>query len=303
MKRTAYAAYLLLGLIWGANFIFMKWATALIPAGQVVLLRVVFGFFPLLAYALLRGLLSWSHLRYWRHYIVMGLLATALYYFAYAAGARLLPSAIAGMLSGAIPLSSFLTALLFLREEKVGRAALGGLALGLVGIALIARPWQASAVDPVGVAYMLAGSLSVGCSFVYAKRFLVDKGIPAAALSTYQIGAALVMLLAVTDLHGIGRIAGDTVACVGLIAGLGIAGTGVAYMLYYYLVGELGALRAASVTYLPPVVALIIGHTIAGEALDGTSIAAMAFILSGVWLLQSARQAQQAAPAPAASRA
>lgn len=296
MNRSAnasfapYAAFVLLGLIWGANFLFMKWAIALIPATQVVLLRVFFGFLPLLAYALLSGHLRWAHLRHWRHFLVMGLLATALYYFAFAAGTRLLPSGIAGMLSGAIPLSSFLAALLFLREEKINRATLAGLALGLAGIALIARPWQAGSVDPVGVAYMLAGSLSVGCSFVYARRFLSDTGIPAAALSTYQIGAALLMLAAVTDLHGVTRIADDTRAFVGLVLGLGVLGTGIAFMLYYYLIGQLGALRAASATYLPPVVALAIGHTIAGEALDASSLAATALILGGVWLLQSGRR-------------
>jgi drug/metabolite transporter (DMT)-like permease len=302
MNRSAhasyapYAAYVLLGVIWGANFLFMKWATALIPATQVVLLRVLFGFLPLLVYALVRGQLRWWHLRYWRHFLAMGLLATALYYFAFAAGTRLLPSGIAGMLSGAIPLASFLTAMLFLREEKASRATLAGLALGLAGIALIARPWQAGSVDPVGVAYMLAGSLSVGCSFVYARRFLTDKGIPAAALSTYQIGAALLMLAAVTDLHGVGRIAADPQAFAGLVLGLGVLGTGVAYMIYYYLIEKLGALRAASATYLPPVVALAIGHTIAGEPLDATSLGAMALILGGVWLLQSARQARPAGP-------
>lgn len=293
MNKMVPGAFALLGLIWGSNFIFMKWATALISPAQVVLLRVLFGFAPLLLFALARGALQWRQLRQLHHFVVMALLATAVYYLAFAKGTALLPSSIAGMLSGAIPLFSFVVACVFLRSEPVNRRTLLGLALGFGGVLLIARPWSVAGagIDPRGVSYMIAGSLSVGSSFVYARRFLVDQAISPLALSTWQIGLALLLLSLFTDLHGIGRIADDKLALGGLVFGLGLAGTGLAFILYYFIVQQLGALKAASVTYIPPVVAMLVGCLLAGEPLLPASVGAMALILGGVYVLQTGKQA------------
>jgi drug/metabolite transporter (DMT)-like permease len=123
----------------------------------------------------------------------MSLLATAVYYFAFAKGAALLPSSIAGLLSGAIPLFTFVCTWLFPNEERIDTTKLAGVGLGILGVLLIARPWSGSRdVDMIGVAYMIAGSLSVGCSFVYARRFISPLKLDAAALTAYQIGLAIV---------------------------------------------------------------------------------------------------------------
>jgi len=293
MHKFAYPAFALLGLIWGTNFIFTKWASEVISPMQIVLLRVIFGFFPVLILALSRRALSWSHLRYTHHFFVMSLLATTLYYLAFAKGAILLPSGIAGMLSGAIPLFAFLTAFIFLRQEPINRLTVAGLLIGFLGVLLIARPWS-SAADGVaisGVLYMVAGSFSLGCSFVYARKFLMDKALSPLALCTYQIGLALLVLLATTDLGGIERITTDPVALGGLVFGLGITGTGVAYVLYYFLVQQLGALKAAGVTYIPPVVALGIGALLVHEPLKIHDVLALVCIIVGVYVLQTGKSA------------
>ena len=288
MKNRATAAFVVLGLIWGSNFIFMKWASETITAGQITLLRVVFGFLPVLAYAVARGALDRHHLRHAHHFFVMSLLATSVYYFAFAAGTSLLPSGIAGALSGAIPLFAFLSAAVLLRSEQVTRTRLLGILIGFGGVLLIARPWAATdAVDTSGVLYMLLGSASVGLSFVYAKKFLSDLDIPPVALTTYQIGLALLTLLIVTDLEGITAVTEDPKAVLGLVIGLGILGTGVAYILYYFIVDHLGAVTASSATYIPPVVALAIGWLLVNEPLDILDAAAVALILTGVVVLRS----------------
>ena len=110
-------AFVFLGLIWGSNFIFMKWAAEEITPAQIVLLRVVFGFLPVFLYALSLRALRWQHIRYAHHFIIMSLLATAVYYFAFAKGTALLPSSIAGLLSGAIPLFTFVCTWLFLQRR------------------------------------------------------------------------------------------------------------------------------------------------------------------------------------------
>jgi len=292
-------AFVALGVIWGSNFIFMKWAAETIRPGQITLLRVLFGLLPVLAYGAARGVFRRGHVRYAHHYLVMAVLATSLYYFAFAAGTARLPSGIAGALSGAIPLFSFVAAAVFLRSERVTALRLLGVLVGFSGVVLIARPWEASgAVDPVGVGLMLLGSASVGLSFVYAKRFLSGLAIPAAALTTYQMGFGLLVLLAVTRFDGVTEIVHDRRALVGLVVGLGLLGTGVAYILYYFIVEELGAVTASGATYIPPVVALAIGWLAVGEPLVWWDGLAVFLILVGVVILRIGGRPAPATPPP-----
>ena len=289
MNRPIAIAFTALGLIWGTNFIFMKWAAVLITPAQVVFLRVLFGFVPILLLALSRRALHLSHFRHWPHFVVMSSLATALYYYAFAKGAHLLPSGIAGMLSGAIPLSTFLMTALFLRQEPVTARKLVGVGLGFLGVLLIARPWSVGAghIDLEGVAYMIVGSFSVGCSFVYARRFMSNLDIAPLALSTYQVGFALLILAAVAPFSGLDAIAQSPRALAGMVLGLGLTGTGVAYVIYYFLVQRMGAVQASAVTYVPPIVALLIGSFLVGEPLHATDLVAMSAILGGVVLIQT----------------
>jgi drug/metabolite transporter (DMT)-like permease len=239
-------------------------------------------------------------LRYWRHFLVMSVLATVLYYYAFVKGTALLPSSVAGMLSGTIPLFTFLMTALFLKQEHVtGRKAIG-VALGFLGVLLIARPWSigVNQVNLGGVAYMIAGSLSLGCSFVYAKRFMSRLDISPLALSTYQIGTALCVLALITPYTGLQNIGSDRLALLGLVVGLGLTGTGIAYVLYYYIIQQMGAVRASTVTYLPPLVALVIGCALAQEPLRALDIFAMFIILCGVYVIQFPKRLLKASRAP-----
>jgi drug/metabolite transporter (DMT)-like permease len=287
MKKAAYLAFALLGVIWGSNFIFMKWAAAAVSPSQIVLLRVAFGFLLIFLFALAKRAFRWEHLRYAHHFAVMSLLATAVYYFAFAKGAALLPSSIAGLLSGAIPLFSFVCAWLFMSDERINLTKAVGVGLGFLGVLLIARPWSSvGAIDVLGVAYMIAGSLSVGCSFVYTRRFITPLKLPAVALATYQTGLAMILLLLVTNLQEVGAVFQDARAWIGLVFGLGLCGTGLTYVIYCFIVEKLGAVAAASVIYIPPVVALLIGVFLVGDTIHPIGYAAMLLILSGVAVLQ-----------------
>lgn len=292
--RLTYAAFVALGVIWGSTFIFVKWAAVSISPSQIVLLRVLFGFVPLLVVSVATGALNRRDWRHAHHFVVMSVLATTFYYVAFAKGTVLLLSSVAGMLSGAIPLFTFVAALAFLRSEPVNVRSVGGTLLGFLGILLIARPWNQDlvGVDPVGILWMIAGSFSVGASFVYARKFISPLGLSPLALTTYQIGIALVLLLATTDLDGIGAVFGDTRASLGLVLGLGLCGTGVAYILYYRIVDRLGAVAASGVTYIPPAVSLAIGAVLVGEPVKLHDVVAMAAILVGVAVLQSGRARQ-----------
>jgi drug/metabolite transporter (DMT)-like permease len=280
-------AWLTLGIIWGSNFIFMKWATDYISAEQVVLARVALGFVPVLIYASIRHQLKLVHLKHSGHFVVMACLAAAIYYYGFARGTSLLPSGIAGAVSGSIPLFSVIAAALFLRDERLSKVMVLGLIVGFIGVLMIARPFETglNGASTEGVLFMTLGSFSLGISFVYAKKYVMPLKLPTAALATYQLGFATIILAFVIDFGGISNIAQNSQALTGLVLGLGLAGTGLAYIIYYYIVSEMGAVTASSVTYVPPIVALAIGVVIVGEQIEVTDYFAAALILVGVVLL------------------
>lgn len=282
----AYAALILVGLVWGSNFIFIKMSTEVLPPMQVVILRVAAGLVPLALVAWKTGALNRAQLRYLPHFAVMSVLATSFYYYGFVAGTALLPSSVAGLLGGAIPIVTFLTSLVFLRSERPNPVMAAGVGLGFLGIVLAARPWENGAtISTTGVLWVLAGTISVGVSFVYARRFLSPLGLKPVALATWQMGLGFLTLLAVTDTTGMSAILEAPRALWAVVVGLGILGTGLAYLIYYYMVEELGAVGASGATYLPAVVALLIGAAV-GEPISGLEIAALILILGGVALIQ-----------------
>jgi len=282
--NLAQVAFVFVGLIWGSNFIFMKLAVDLISPMQIVFVRVLFGFLPVAIFAVYKRALSLEHLKNFHHFLAMGLLATVVYYFGYAKGTSLLSSGIAGAISGAIPLFSLLAALLMLKEEAVTKWKVFGTALGFIGVLILARPFdsQADSSTMTGVGFMMMGSMSVGVSFVYAKRFISPLKLSSLALTTYQLGAGLIILFFLTDFSGITNITSDNSTMLATFIGLGLLGTGVAYLCYYFIIEHLGALVASSATYIPPVVALAIGAFIVNEPIELRDYAATALIIFAV---------------------
>lgn len=280
-----------LGLCWGANFIYMKLAAEVISPAQMTLLRVGCGFVPLALVAWQRGLLRLDQWRLLPHFLVMALLATAVYYVAIAKGTALLPSAVAGVLGGTIALFTSLASLLFLRAERPTAPMFAGVLLGFFGVVLLIAPWRAagSALDGQGVLWMLGAAALFGGSYVYVSRYLAPHGLPPLALVTWQMGLALLALLLVTDTSGLAALWQHPRALAGVTIGLGVLGTGVAFLLYYALLERLGAVASAAATYLTPTVALAIGWA-NGEAVDLREVAAAGVILLGVAVVQAARQ-------------
>ncbi|WP_262562897.1 DMT family transporter [Agrobacterium tumefaciens] len=258
---------------------------------QITLLRVFFGFLPLAFVAWRKGVFNRDQVRHLPHFLVMAVLATAFYYFAIAEGTALLPSGIAGVLGGSISLFTTIATLLFLRTEKLNALMLGGVLVGFAGIILIARPWEGSdrTIDMAGVFWMLAATTILGVSYVYVRRFLSPHNLPPLALATWQTGLALLVLLAITDRTGMGNILQNWHAAAGVAIGLGVLGTGMAFLIYYYLLQELGAVAASGATYITPNIALLIGWAV-GEKVGVLEIGAIALVLASIAMLQIGRQ-------------
>nr|WP_175800743.1 DMT family transporter [Burkholderia anthina] len=289
--KLARVAFLLLGLFWGSNFIYMKYASQFISPMQIAFVRVLFGFLPLACVAWQRKVIHVSQLRHLHHFIVMGLVATAFYYFAITQGTALLPSGIAAVLGNAAALFTAIFSALFLKSEKLNRVMAGGVLLGFLGITLIARPWEGagSTIALSGVFWLLTSSLVLGLSYVYVRAFLSPLQLPPLTLATWQMGIAVVALAAVTNFDGLSHIVGHPLAGIGLVVGGGILGTGISFLLYYYLLDEFGAVASSGATYMAPAVALLIGWAV-GEKFGLPECVALALIILSVVTLHLGRQ-------------
>lgn len=288
-KNIPYILFCTIGIIWGSNFIYMKLASDYLSEVQIVMIRVLFGFIPVLLYASKLKVIKLEHFKYSFHFFIMSLLGTTVYYYLFIKASSLLLSGVTGALSGSIPLFTYILAIIFLKEEKISLRKVLGILIGLIGVVLIAKPYNTDlfTANMEGIISIVLGSLVLGMSFVYAKKFISPLNIHFAALTSYQLGFALALLVFITDYHGITNILNDTHALLGLIVGLGLLGTGLAYIIYYYLIEKLGAVKASSSTYIPPIVALFIGYFLVGEDISFIDILATALIFSGVFIINT----------------
>jgi len=159
-----------------------------------------------------------------------------------------------------------------------------GLVVGFAGAVLIFTPWHtAGGLFSVGGLECLAASVSYAVSYIYMDRFLARRGSGPVVLSACQLAAAVVMLAITLAVTGAPtpHVTAESVAA---IAVLGIIGTGFAYVLNYQIITSEGATVASTVTYLLPVVAIVLGVLVLGESITAITLAGIALVLLGVAL-------------------
>ena len=284
----SWSLLVLLGVIWGTNFLFMKLAVAVVPPLEVAWLRTIFGALPIAVLALVRGSLAKTDWRFAHHFAAMAVLANVGPYVFFVIGTARLPSGVAGVISGAIPFVTAAIVAVALPAERLTRVRALGLGIGFAGVLLVAPLGRgavsASGGSPlIGVAAMLAGSGSYAFALVYARRFMVSLGLGPIKLATYQMLLAAVLLAPFAAPGHWRELAADSEALLALVFGLGLAGTGIAFVIYYQLIQSLGALRAASVYYIPPVVALAVGWVVADETITLVQATGATLVMAGIF--------------------
>jgi drug/metabolite transporter (DMT)-like permease len=218
----------------------------------------------------------------WAHLTVMAMVANIAPYFFFGWGIERVASGLAGVLNATTPLFTLAFALTT-RSERLSAVRVAGLLLGFVGVVLLAAPWRTTALGGSlpGVGACLLGSACYAASYIYARRFLIGRGFSALALSTGQMAAGALLLVLATPVVVRGPIT-LTPTVISSVLVLGVLGTGVAYVLNYRLIADEGAVAASTVTYLIPVVAVVLGALILNEPLTWHLLAGGVVVLVGV---------------------
>jgi drug/metabolite transporter (DMT)-like permease len=276
VKTADLARLLSLAAIWGASFLFLRLLSPALGAAATVELRVLIAGLALLAgLKAARRDIGWK--RYARHYAVIGAVNTALPFYLFSFGALHLPSSCEVILNSTAPLFGAVFAALWL-GEALTRRKLAGLGCGMIGVALIAGFGTpgADAQAGISIAACLVGASCYGLAGVYIRTY-AREAPPAASAACSQLFAALLLS---PSLVGFPVSALTPVLLLCLLA-LSLLCSGVAYLLYFRLIADLGPSRALTVTFLMPGFGMVWGALFLHEQITPLMIAGALLIVAG----------------------
>jgi len=254
--------YAIAGLIWGASFLFIELAlTFLTPIG-VAFGRTFFGAFAMvIAMVIFKSKLPTSF-GAWKHLTIAGILMSSIPFVTQ------VTSALAAIINAVTPITTVIVLLVAFRTEKLKPHVVAGIVIGLLGVLVVLGAWQGFGENnPLAIVAMLIAVILYGIGTPYVRKYVTPLNLATEVSVFGQIGTAALTLLPIYLLSGPLITAVPDLASVGAIVTLGALGSGVAYLLYYKILDVVGSAIASSVTYITPVIAVILGVILLGEKL------------------------------------
>lgn len=253
--------------------------------------RLVFGTLVLAAAMAVKRERLPRGVRTWGHLAVAGFLLNALPFSLFAYAELTIPSTLAGICNATSPLWGMALSLVALSEDRPTRVRVAGLGLGFLGVLTVLGAWQGfSGLDGRGTAMALLASLSYPVGWIYVRRTLAGVGYSHISLTGAQLLLATLQLALVTPLFA-GVPTHVHLLPLLAVAALGALGTGLAVLLQYGLVAEVGPTTAQMVTYFIPVIATAAGVAVLGESLRWSTPVGAVVVLAGAALTQVRRRA------------
>jgi drug/metabolite transporter (DMT)-like permease len=272
---------LTLSLIWGWSFLFIKVAGEGIPPATIAWARIALGALALWAFVRRQGLRVPGDRATLRHFAVVAVAGNVVPFTLLAWAEQNITSALTSVLNASTPLFTALCAAVAL-SERLRPVQLLGLATGIVGVAVAAGFGAADLSGSSAMASLAAASAGAGygIAFVYMRRHLT--GLPPLVAATGQLTTGTVLMLpvavAATAVGGLDL----TPSRVASIVLLGAMGTGVAYVLSYGVIADLGPTKASLVTYLIPVVAVVVGIVVLDEPFEWRIVVGGLITVAGI---------------------
>jgi drug/metabolite transporter (DMT)-like permease len=281
MIRRPLPMLMLLALIWGSSFMFIKVAVRELSPATLILGRI--GLAAIVLAVVVPALVgvqeTLADLRaHWRWLVVVGLLNTAVPFWLLSWGETRVDSGLASIIQGSVPIFNALLAFGFFHDQRVTGRRLIGVFVGFTGVALLVG------AQPQG---KILGALAVvGMATCYAAGgLLVRRHLGAARPQVVAFGTSAVAALVVLP-AGVLQAPADIPGwkTLGSVAILGVLGTAFAYLLFFTIIAKAGAAYASFVTYLVPPIALAYGALFLGEHIGAAALGGLGLILGGVAL-------------------
>lgn len=281
MRPADTARLFALAAIWGASFLFIRVTAPVLGPAWMAEGRVLIGAVVLLAWFRYTGFdPEWR--RHLRFYIAVGVLNSAIPFTLYGFAGMHMSASVMSILNATSPMFGLLLGTA-LAGERITARKVAGIVIGAIGVALVARP----AEDEASPMFMWAVAACLCASFAYAAAGVLVKkrgaGVPSQGIAVGSQLAAAVMVLPL--LPFVPPLAAPSALVLANLLGLGILASGIALLLYFRLMADIGATRALTVTFLVPVFGLLWGMLLLGESLTPAGIAGAVLVLAGTVLV------------------
>ncbi|NIJ40451.1 drug/metabolite transporter (DMT)-like permease [Parvibaculum indicum] len=288
MTSRPLSHWILLALLvfcWGSAFAFTKLALRGMTPEWVMALRLGFGGLLLLALLLFSNNRLTARWRDWRWFVALGLVGNILPFFAISWGQQQVPSALAGILIGFVPLATLALAHFFVPEERITLPRFAGFSIGFAGLVIVIGPGALTSLAGDGAILMgelavLAGAFCFACNNVLARR-APDMPIIAKSTGVLTAGAVAGLLVASTVTPPARLMEAGAVPLLSA-AGLGFLSTGLAALVFFRIVDRAGATFVALSNYLVPAFAALAGYALFDEELTLRTLIGLALILVGI---------------------
>jgi drug/metabolite transporter (DMT)-like permease len=294
------AGILILALIWGSSFLFIKMGLngGMSPV-LVASMRLAVGSALLWAVIVLRWILAPGSFRKpiprdratWGKIAIIGLVNNAIPFALIAWGEQRISSGLASILNASMPIFTVLFAHFLTHDDRVTPTKALGVLIGFAGVAVVIAPSAGDlAGELLGCLAVIVAASSYAIATVYVKKNLTGNTDPIATGAS-QLVTAFLWLLPLALLTGatanVSQLPLDAILA---ITALGLLGTGLAYLIYYLLIQRAKASQMSLVTYLLPVTALVYGSLFLGEQVTLFSLLGFALIVAGIILVNRANQ-------------
>ena len=208
-------------------------------------------------------------------------------YLLFAWAQQHVPSGLASIFNATTPIMTAVMAWAVFRVERLRTAQLVGIAIGILGVAVIIAPGAALEFGDSIVAQLalLGATACYGFSMAYMRRFLAGTGMSGAVFASSYIGLAAIVMLLLTPIV-FAQPPQLSPQVVGAVALLGILGTGLAYIWNQNTLQAWGPTRASTVTYITPVVGVLLGIVVLGERLTWNEPVGALVVFLGILLVQ-----------------
>jgi drug/metabolite transporter (DMT)-like permease len=279
-----YGALFTLSLIWGTSFLFIKLLVEPLGAWGVVFGRCLFGTVILLLIIAFRK--DWKGLKGLPFGIIVlvSLLNNALPWYLIALSETKITSSYASLINATTPIWTLIIGFLFF-QNKLRLLQWLGIALGFFGIIILSGVDITSIKDQsiVGLFTMVGATLCYGYSTHLTKKYLSTVSVTMISFSTLIVSALISFIMVLlTDRTIFTMILEPSIF--GALVGLGVFGSGIAYLLYYYCIQKGSPEFASLVTYLVPISAMVWGAVILKEEIHFSMITGFILILAGVYV-------------------
>ena len=259
--------YVALGVVWGCSFIFIKLGLEFLTPFGVAFGRCALGALTLLAWAKYKRISLPESKRVLFHLWVVSLLLNVIPGVFFALAQTEVTSVIAGIINAVTPLMTLIAIMVVTRNEKPKPYQVLGILIGFTGVLTVLGAWKGLGDNPLwAILILLAAVTCYGFSFPYSRRFILPHNLAPESIAAGQVTLGALTLLPFFIYNGIDKYEYKPAPVLAMIA-LGVFGSGFAYIWNFKVMSLAGSAIASSVTYLTPVVAVIVGVVFLQESI------------------------------------